>query len=89
MSFKIGDFVIFRKPKNSIHPTLRAIHVKPARHGETYHYFVDKLWKVVNVFDNTIEIETRRGKRHCLSIDSPQLRKVGLLDRLSFRNRFF
>ena len=48
------------------------------------------FWKVVQVFDDdTIEVETRRGKRNRLDKNCPQLRKVGFLERLIFRNRFF
>ncbi len=90
MKVEKGEFVIFRKSKASTHPSPRARNIQPARHGDTYYYIIDKLWKVVRVFDDdTIEIETRRGKRHCVSKNSPQLRKARFIDRLLLRDRFF
>ena len=83
MRVKVGDFVVFSKLKSSIHPSPRAKDIHPARHGDTYSYRIDKFWKVVQVFDDdTIEIETRRGKRHRLNKNTPLLRKVSLLDRI-------
>jgi hypothetical protein len=90
MTVKTGEFVVFRKLKTSSHPSPRAQNIHPARHGECYSYIIDKFWKVVQVFDDdTIEIETRRGKRHRLNTNTPLLRKVGLWDRWVFRKRFF
>ena len=90
MQVKIGDFVVFSKQKTSLHPSPRAKEIHPAQHGDTYSYIVDKFWKVVRVFDDdTIEIETRRGKRNRLNKNSPLLRKVGLWERLFYRNRLF
>ncbi len=90
MTLKIGEFVIYSKLKTSSHPSLRAKVIFPAKHGDYYSYIVDKLWKVVRVYDeNTIEIETRRGKRHRLNTNTPLLRKTSLWDRVVFRNRFF
>ena len=89
MKFKVGDFVVYHKWKCSTHPSLRAKAVYPAQHGETYSYAIQKFWKVVRVFDDTIEIETRRGKRHLLDRHDDALRKTGLIDRLLFKDRFF
>ena len=90
MRIKTGEFVIFSKPKMSTHPSPRAKEIYPAQHGDTYSYIIEKFWKVVQVFDDdTIEIETRRGKRHRVNTNTPLLRKVGVWDRLLFRKRFF
>ena len=90
MTVKTGQFVVFSKMKTSSNPSPRARNVHPARHGEYYSYIIEKFWKVVQVFDDdTIEIETRRGKRHRVNANTPLLRKVGVWDRLLFRNRFF
>ena len=90
MRIKTGEFVIFSKPKMSTHPSPRAKEIYPAQHGDTYSYIIEKFWKVVRILDdNTIEIETRRGKRRRLNKDTPLLRKPGLLERFVFRNRFF
>ena len=90
MRLKVGDFVIYRKWKASTHPSPRAKNIRPARYGDTYSYVIDKFWKVVQVFDDdTIEIETRRGKRHRLDVNVPDLRKASLFSRLLFRDRFF
>ena len=89
MRFKVGDFVVYHKRKTSTHPSLRAKAVYPARHGETYSYVIDKFWKVINVFDDAIEIETRRGKRLVLDQSDPLLRKASLFERVLFKDRFF
>ncbi len=90
MKIKVGQFVIFRKSKTSTRPSPRAKDLRPAKHGDTYTYIIDKFWKVVQVFDDdTIEIETRRGKRNRLSANDPLLRKVYPWERLIFRNRLY
>jgi len=90
MTVKTGQFVVFSKMKTSSNPSPRAQNIHPARHGEYYSYIIEKFWKVVQVFDDdTIEIETRRGKRHRVNTNTPLLRKVGVWDRLLFRKRFF
>ncbi len=89
MRVKVGEFVIFKKSKASTHPSARAKNIQPARHGDTYYYIIDKLWKVVQVTDDKIEIETRRGKRQWMDKHTPLLRKAGLLDRILYRGRFF
>ena len=90
MKVKTGDFVIFSKSKSSTHPSPRATEIFPAQHGDTYSYIINKIWKVVQIFDDdTIEIETRGGKRHRLDKNTPQMRKVNLWDRIVFWNRFF
>ncbi len=89
MNVRVGEFVVFKKAKASTRPSLRAKNVYPARHGDTYYYVINKLWKVVQVFDDKIEIETRRGKRLRVDKNTPLLRKAGLWDRLTFWDRFF
>ena len=89
MNLKPGDFIIYQKWKTSSRPGLRAKNVYPAQYGETYSYVIDKFWKVIDVFDHAIEIETRRGKRHVLDRNDHHLRKAGLFDRLFFKGRFF
>ena len=90
MKFKAGNFVVYRKEKTSTHPSLRAKNLFPARHGDTYSYVIKKFWKVLRVFeDNTIEVETRRGKRRILAPGDPRLRKAGLWQRVFFKDRFF
>ncbi len=90
MKIKVGEFVIFRKSKTSVRPSPRAKDLQPAKHGDTYSYIIDKFWKVVQVFDdNTIEVETRRGKRSRLDANSPLVRKVYPWERFFFRDRLF
>ena len=86
---EIGSRVIYRKPKHSADPGPRASGVSPARHGDTYSYYVDKLWVVVGIpGPDRIVVETRRGKRLTLSSDDPNLRTAGLLDRIRYWGRF-
>ncbi len=90
MKLKVGDFVIVKKFKASTRPSPRAKDIDPAMHGDTYSYRIDKYWKVVQVLDDgSIEIETRRGKRHQIDTHNQEFRKANLLDRLFHRDRFF
>ncbi len=90
MRLKVGDFIVFKKWKSSTHPSPRAKETYPAEKGDMYSYRIDKIWKVVEVVDQeTIEIQTRRGKRHQVRVDPTYIRKAGLLDRLLNRDRFF
>ena len=82
MTYKVGDFIVFRKWKSSTHPSPRAKETYPSKHGDTYTYGIDKYWKVVEIIDgDTIEVETRRGKRHRLSLKTAKFRKMNFLDR--------
>ena len=84
-----GDFVVYRKQKISIRPGPRAYEIHPAGQGESYTYFVDKLWTVANVLhDGRILATTRTGKHHYLRAHDPNLRKAGLMARLRYRDRF-
>ena len=90
MRIKVGEFVVFSKLKTSSHPSPRAKAIHPAQHGEYYSYIIEKFWKVVQVIDDeTIEVETRRGKRHRLNKNTLLMRKAGLLHQLFSRHRFF
>ena len=90
MRLKVGDFIVFKKWKASTHPSPRAKETYPAQKGDMYSYQIDKIWKVVELIDDqTIEIETRRGKRHRVDKDPLYIRKAGLLDQLLYRDRFF
>ena len=90
MKLKAGNFVVYQKEKTSTHPSLRAEKVFPAQHGDTYSYVIRKFWKVLRVCeDDTIEVETRRGKRRTLTPDDHRLRKAGFWQRLLFKDRFF
>ncbi len=87
--FKVGDMVIYRKPKVSTHPTLNAVEVHPAEHGDMYAYQVDKYWVVARELDEeAIEVKTRTGKLHRVDRNDPRLRKAGLWARLLRRGRF-
>ena len=87
--YRVGDRIVYVKPKRSTHPGPRAEHVHPAVHGDSYGYTVDKYWIVTCVADEqTIVAKTRRGKTHRVAIDDPCLRKPNLLERLLCRGRF-
>lgn len=90
MKLKAGNFVVYQKEKTSTHPSLRAEKIFPSRHGDTYSYVIRKFWKVLRVSDDdTIEVETRRGKRRVLAYGDHRLSKAGLWQRLFFKDRFF
>jgi hypothetical protein len=85
----VGDAIVYRKQKVSVHPSPRAYDVQPAGQGETYRYFIDKYWVVENVLrDGRVLVATRTHKRHCLKSNDPNLRKAGLILRLRYRHRF-
>ncbi len=76
--FAVGDHVVYRKQKRSVHPTPRARDVMPSRGGDEYLYRVDKYWTVSRVLDgDAIEAVTRRGKTHRLSARDPRLVRAG------------
>ena len=90
MKLKVGDFIIFRKWKSSTSPSPQAKNTYPSQSGEMYSYGIDKYWKVVEVVDDqTIEIETRRGKRHRIEKNPSIMRKASFLDKLLHKDRFF
>jgi len=82
MKYKVGDWIVFRKWKASTNPSPRAKDMYPSQHGDMYTYGIDKYWKVVEIIDeDEIEVETKRGKRHRLSINTTKFRKMNFLDR--------
>ncbi|MBF0586372.1 hypothetical protein INT08_04355 [Prosthecochloris sp. N3] len=89
MQLTVGDPVIYRKPKSSPHPGPRAKQVYALEKGESYHYVVDKFWKVLDVKDDgMLELVTRTGKKHRVEPDDPKLVKPNPLHYLLFRKRF-
>lgn len=89
LQFRVGDSIIYHKPKSSVSPGPRARQVYPLEHGEHYHYVVDKYWKVSSVNgDGTIEVVTRTGKKHLLPVSDPNICKAHPLLHLLYRKRF-
>lgn len=89
MQFRVGDPIVYHKPKTSLSPGRRAKQVYPLQHGEDYHYVVDKFWTVSQVnSDGTVEVTTRTGKKHLLEASDPNICKARLLQHFLFRKRF-
>jgi hypothetical protein len=87
--FRPGDVVVYHKWKRSDHPGPRAHYIRPAEHGESYSYAVDKFWRVVAVLpDGALVLRTRRGKQHTLAASDPNVRPAHWWERLLFRHRF-
>jgi len=87
--YKRGDWVVYRMQKYSGRPGPRATQVEPEPHGEKYVYHVEKFWTVADVLpDGQLVLVTRRGKRHVLRADDPQLRPARWWERLTYRSRF-
>jgi hypothetical protein len=87
--FRVGDDVIYRKQKFSVHPGPHARAVSPAPNGDHYSYCVDKFWKVIAVeADGQIVVRTRRGKQLTINVRDPALRRAYWWERLLFRSRF-
>lgn len=87
--FRVGDAIVYHKPKSSVSPGPRARQIYPLAHGEHYHYVVDKYWKVTSVNgDGTIEVVTRTGKTHTLPVSDSNLSKAHPLQQFLYKKRF-
>ena len=87
--FQPGDLVVYKKQKRSSCPGPRAHHIAPAVQDGKFSYVVDKYWVVAAVRnDDTIVVQTRRGKRHQISATDPNLRRTKWWQRLSNRSRY-
>lgn len=88
-NYQVGDWVIYRKSKQSPVPGPRAQQISPSAHGDLYSYVVDKFWIVTERLDaDRLRLRTRRGKEHVLSADDPNLRPVRFWERWLYRRRF-
>jgi hypothetical protein len=84
-----GEPVIYCKSKYSSRPGPRARAVEPSPRGEDYLYQVDKYWVVAETPNNdTVVLQTRRGKRHVVRRDDPRLRRPTIWERFRFGSRF-
>jgi hypothetical protein len=86
--YQVGDLVIYAKTKHGVRPGPRAKHVAPAELGDDYSYQVDKFWVVTASEDESITLKTRRGKKHTVAADDPNLRKARWWERWLYRGRF-
>lgn len=88
-AFQVGDWVIYRKTKQSTHPGPRAQGIRPFESGDGYAYTVDKFWIVSEIRDDgTLLLRTRRGKEHVVSPDDLALHKANWWQRWRYRDRF-
>jgi hypothetical protein len=84
-----GQPVVYRKLKYSSRPGPRAVRIVPSARGEQYAYEVDKYWIVAETReDDSVIVITRRGKRHRVRCDDPNLRRPTLWERLRYASRF-
>jgi len=87
-TFRPGDYVIYRKRKQSLCPGRRAKHIYPAPQGDYYSYDVDKFWRIIAVeADRKIVACTRRGKQVTLVAEDPALRRLSWWERLLYWRR--
>jgi hypothetical protein len=88
-TLQVGDWVIYRKSKQSAAPGPRAQQVSPSPKGETYNYVVDKFWIVTELMDGShVKLKTRRGKEHIVPLDDRNLRLLTFWQRWLYRRRF-
>lgn len=88
-TFQVGDWVIYRKSKQSPVPGPRAQQITPNSHGDAYSYVVDKFWVVAEVLEGQlVRLRTRRGKKHVISTRDPNLRAPRFWERWLYRSRF-
>ena len=86
--FHPGDFVVYKKQKRSTCPGPRAHDIAAAVQDGKFSYVVDKYWTVSEVCDDdTIVVQTRRGKQHRINCSDPNLRRVKWWQRLWIRSR--
>ena len=89
MKYSVGDWVVYTMDKHSTQPGQRAKDIHPAERGDEYQYVVDKYWTVLDVVnENTIEVMTRRGKKHVLHTGDPHLRKAHFWECWFLKARF-
>lgn len=87
--FQVGDWIIYRKSKQSPVPGPRAQQITPSSRGDAYSYVVDKFWVVAEVLSGEkIRLRTRRGKEHIVSVNDPNLRTPRFWERWLYRKRF-
>ncbi len=87
--FKVGEKIIYHKPKSSFRPSPNARGVYPLQHGEAYHYVVDKFWTIDKINDDgTLDVVTRTGKKNRLVASDPNISKLRLHQILLYRSRF-
>jgi len=84
-TYHIGDHVVYRTVKHSNHPGPRAEDIWASPRGEGYTYAVKKLWTVISVSGNKVEVITNRGKHHFLDVSDPSMHKVGIIENLIIR----
>ena len=88
-NFKVGQAVIYRMQKSSTSPGQRAINIRPATAGESYAYDVEKYWVVSKIIDEDhLELVTRTGKQHVISVDDKRLRIASWIERTFQASRF-
>lgn len=74
--FRAQDLVVYQKEKHGTHPGPRAHDLRPAPAGETYGYFVDKFWIVMEVRPTgQLVVRTPGGKVHEVDPADPNLRR--------------
>src|SRR6056297_910096 len=89
MTWKSGDWAVYRKSKQSKSPGPRAEKIQASPKGESYNYIVDKFWIVEAVLPTgELRLRTARGKSHVISPDDPNLRRPSWIQRLLWRHRF-
>ena len=85
----VGDPIVYRKQKVSLHPGKRAYEIQGAENGDDYSYIVDKYWTVTGVLANGLIVAlTRTNKKHYLRRDDPNLHRPRLIERMRYRDRF-
>jgi hypothetical protein len=86
---KVGEKVVFAKEKHSGRPGHRAQDVSASAKGDNYSYIVEKYWVILEVReDGNLLLATRRGKKHELPADHPNLRPASFFERFLLRRRF-
>ncbi len=86
--YQPGDWVVYRKVKHGPHPAPDASEVIPARQGDDYTFAVHKYRRVLAVTDNTVVLQTRRGRQRAVKADDPNLRRAHWWERLLHRDEF-
>lgn len=81
-----NDWILYRKQVTSVKPGKRAVDIKPAKRGDFYNYFVNRIWQIVDVRkDGTLVARGPKGKVHKLDYNDPRVQRIGWFRRALFK----
>lgn len=81
-NYSVNDWIRYKKQETSEHPVPGAHDIKPARKGDSYSYFTDELWQIIDIDpDGSLKARGPDGSIHDLDSNDPHARKVSWIRR--------